>query len=293
MRKVIYILLVMVVLSGLASGMSFGSYVSTNEKQVDGRSAEFTINMMNLGEEKLNVEINSRNTETGTITTPSEVPLPPSQTSENPEKDLGDDEEWLLLSDGEYVKTKKVPVVFVANEAGNHEFRIDLNAEVSGNQLPGQIGSDYSTAQKVVQSRSYTFEVSRSSNPSGGNEAGNTAEGTSSETGTQTESSSISSDPSGIVDRARDLLNQDSDSSSQESQDQQANEEESDQTSSEEDELDDVQQESSSSPDNNRSEPASSSATGGFFEQTSSNPVTTVLLLGVMASIGYLVTVIA
>lgn len=283
--------LTLLVLIGLASGMSFGSYVSETQKEVDGRSAEFSINVMNLGQEDLTVSLSSRNSDSGTVTSPSEIPLQPSEVTSDPDTGLDEDEEWLLLANGKYVKTKKIPVVFVADEGSQHEFTVDLDAEVTGSPIQPSPGSDYSTAQKVVQSRSYRFEVSTSGVPGEADQdqesPGNDNPQSSSET---TDDSSFSSAASGIVDGARDFLGQDSDSEQEEAgeEDQQQTEDDGESQSTQTEETT-----PETGEDDESSETPGSQATGGFFAQTAANPVTATLLVGMMASVGYLMMVIA
>lgn len=300
-KKIVYSFICSVFVIGLVSGISFGSYVSNDQKSVEGSSAEFSIKIVNLGEEKLDISISGESDE-GDIRAPSSISLEPSEPTSNPSGELESDEEWFLLDDNKYVKAKTLPVIFVAQgqrNLVNHKFKVNLDAQRSSNSINQNGEEDYNTAQKVVQSRSYDFTVSTGSSASNSDgsrqsENSNTQESTNQDSAAGSALSSAARASSNFAQSARDFFGNNDDETDNKdvertSEDQ--SEQESEQPDGFEDSSDN-REESGSDSDDTEGSAQSSSITGQFIDQTTSNSSTATLLAGVLISITYLFTVI-
>ncbi|MFT4892370.1 MAG: hypothetical protein ACI8Z7_000142 [Candidatus Nanohaloarchaea archaeon] len=143
---------VVLMLVSLASASSFGSFSSDTTKQIDSSETRFSISVFNLGNQTLQLSINSTQPEGASIVHEDEIELEPSEVTRNP----SGDKQWFLTSNNRYVETTEIPVRFFRDadaSRDNFEFTVDIQASSSINE--GESG----VVQNIVQVRSYSYQV--------------------------------------------------------------------------------------------------------------------------------------
>lgn len=151
-RKLAALALISVFLVATASASSFGSFSSENEKEIDSLETGFTISVFNLGNETLELEINSTEPEGAAIVHENNIQLEPSEITRNP----SGDKTWFLTSNNRYVETTQIPVKFFRESdtsRNNFEFSVTLHASTSMEE--GEAG----VVQNIVQVRNYNYQV--------------------------------------------------------------------------------------------------------------------------------------
>ncbi|MFB6208337.1 MAG: hypothetical protein ABEJ69_03230 [Candidatus Nanohaloarchaea archaeon] len=286
LRRTGTLLLVSILLVSTVAGASFGSFTSKTEKSVDGRTATYTISVLNLGSSPMEIELEPYRVDDD-LTIRFDAPgdgfnsftLPPSEVTSNP----SDGKSWFLLKNGKYAETRKIKVKAFMDKARPDNiarFKVRLKA------APSTPESDYdggqaNPTQNVVQVREYSYtmetsagrtsvEESESENSTGTFErAANFGAGL-----VQNFNSGFNSMVGGFTGDSStnkpDIRVKDSGGNRQQ--------------------PDTEQQFSSDTQNTGTSGGSQNKATGGFF--SSVNPVTPVLLLGTLASMLYLLKVI-
>lgn len=283
MKKALSIILASILIASVASAMSFGSVVGDQERTIEGMTTTFNIAVMNLGEDPLQISFDVHEPEGADIILPDDQEMEPSITTENPgEYELDEDYRWFLLDDGEYVMVREFPVSLISDDhnANTFDFEVELSASM-GEDPRNNIEEDYSTTQRVVQTRNYEFNVEKlASSPSEISEDEiEYMEQTDLESQDSSDSGFASRIPSTseVTETARDTFDINF-GDNEEEQDAGEDLEEFDEFEGETEEEDETTQ--------------SSSITGSFVEEVSSSPSTATLILGVLASFAYLIMVI-
>lgn len=280
MRKTVAGIILLMML-GTAAGSSFGSFSSKTSVQTDSRSATFTVSTLNLGNENLNVKVESYDVDSDlnidvlTPTGNNPFTLQPSEVTSNP----SDSKTWFVLKNGEYAETQRVRIraVFDQERPDNQaSFKVRLQASPSSADSESSDENTTNPSQSVVQVRSYSYTVStstsRNAQASADEETSNNTQSFSSFVQSFTRSfnsivGSVSRDQGGGGQpdiRVQDDKNQEQDSGTQ-------------------DTSPDTTSPSSGDSEN------TTSPTGSFFSQV--NPVTPVLLIAALGSVAYLLRV--
>lgn len=148
------------VLVASASALSFGSFSGIESKTVYSDTAEFSVSVFNMGENPVNLEINSEKVDGADLIHPDSMTIAPSKVTRTP----GDDSEWFLLEDGRYVSVQNIPVeITTLSDTGRYDFDVSLSAS-SGSTGSGSSGA----VQNIVQTRSYSFEAAFEEKPDQG-----------------------------------------------------------------------------------------------------------------------------
>lgn len=273
--KYMLILALPILMISSVAGLSFGSYVVDDRSS--GNSANFEIKVMNLGDSTINVDVGSDYGSGLSASYPSTVTLEPSIATSDP-SDYDGDKDWFLLDDGKYVEVDTIPVA-INGESGDHSVDISLTAYEDSRNLGDIESPDYSLAQDVAQTRTYTLEASlrdRSPNRDVNQEPD-------SELDSETELEGIQESR---LESLREPFERFRLSDSSESEDSSFSQAESNNQ--------DSSNEGSSSEniDDNEVNPTETTPTGMFHEVSNSESTTMVLLGGAAASIIYLVTIL-
>ncbi|MFB6199839.1 MAG: hypothetical protein ABEJ83_03095 [Candidatus Nanohaloarchaea archaeon] len=149
-----------------ATAVSFGTMPSEKTKTTDSRTANFYIDMINTGNENLEIELQTLETEQGE-TVRYKIPeeyssgfqsfiLPPSKTTRNPEEDTN----WLYRGNGKYTETARIKIrAERSKDIQNMNFRVKVKAQ----QVTPENNSaeNVDPRQDVVQVRTYGFSFGK------------------------------------------------------------------------------------------------------------------------------------
>ncbi|MFB6204373.1 MAG: hypothetical protein ABEJ75_01875 [Candidatus Nanohaloarchaea archaeon] len=158
------LVLISIFLVSTAAGASFGSFSSGTEKTVNGRTATFTIEVLNLGSSPLHIELEAYQVDSD-VTVRFNAPgsgfnsftLPPSEVTSDPSSDAS----WFLLKNGKYVQTSEIKVKAFLDRARPDNvahFKVRVKASTATPDS-GYSGSQTNPTQSVVQVRSYSYTV--------------------------------------------------------------------------------------------------------------------------------------
>lgn len=280
---------VVLMLVSLASASSFGSFSSDTTKQIDSSETRFSISVFNLGNQTLQLSINSTQPEGASIVHEDKIELEPSEVTRNP----SGDKQWFLTSNNRYVETTEIPVRFFRDadtSRDNFEFTVDIQASTSINE--GESG----VVQNIVQVRSYSYQVEtdvdnvNSPDDDQGDETDSSDPGQSPGNG-----GTGGSSPGDTIGGIGDVIggsdgDQDQDEQDENNQNENDGEDETDQN------QDSPADRNSDSPgdreDTNTNSGESDSLTGRFLQSASVNGTTVVMFLLMAGSVVYFVRVI-
>lgn len=148
MKKTIMIGVILVFLSFNVSGSSFGSVAYQTNKKAS-LNTTFTLGLINLGDQSLEVSLSGSNMEKGELVLPDKKELPPSKISKNP-----GGSGWMSLDNGRYAKITEVTFwVISKGETGQESFNVQVEASTPREE------ADLNIEQRVVQTRNYEYQI--------------------------------------------------------------------------------------------------------------------------------------
>lgn len=136
-----------ILMTGTATATTFGTFQQQETKQTGGEPVEYTVGMVNLGQEPLTVNIEASETGLVSLNFEEQVILPPSQVSGNPEG-----RSWYALGNGSYAEITEYSFTAAARNFRNTSFTLDITAETNNSQGAGSY-------KQIIQERSYSFTL--------------------------------------------------------------------------------------------------------------------------------------
>lgn len=165
MEKKLLIGILTVLMVASASANAFGTIPSSTAKSVEGTSGNFHIDMMNLGDQSLKIFLQPKNMDNGTSvrfnvsgqgTGFRSFILEPSEVEQNP-RGQGP---WFLWKDGSYVKTSRVGIKAISEEARDDNIaRFDILVRAAPINNKEKEVENIDPSQSVVQVREYSFKL--------------------------------------------------------------------------------------------------------------------------------------
>lgn len=161
--KALLIIVLAVGLTATGVATSFGTFVTKDSDRLDGGQGDYTLKMMNLGDQAMDIEIEPYNVpDDVTVRVESgsgdfrSFRLEPSKVTSNPS---GDDN-WFVLRNGDYAKVKQIDISAIKSGSNNDGGEFDVRIRASSSQDETSTGGDETEpVQNVVQVRSHTFEM--------------------------------------------------------------------------------------------------------------------------------------
>lgn len=283
--KIPLILVLCTLLITTGASTSFGTFVTKSSDRLDGGRADYTLKMMNLGDQAMDIEIEPYNVpDDVTVRVDSgsgnfrEFRLEPSEITSNP----SDDKNWFFLRNGDYAEVTQVRISAIksGSNAEGGEFDIRIRAS-SSKETQYSEDDEAEPVQNIVQVRSHTFEmkpVNAQSGPSDSEETGGSEGSLDGSSLFQSFSSTVNDFVSGISG------SEETNSSEPEVRISGGEDEGTDEQNIRER----TESDQEDSPGTNQT--VGENVTGNFFSQT--NSLTPVLVIVALGSILYLVKVI-
>lgn len=134
-------------MTSTATATTFGTFQQQEIKETGGEPVEYTVGMVNLGEEPLKVNIEASETGLASLNLEQNISLEPSEVSSNPEG-----RNWYALGNGSYAKITEYRFDAAARSFRNTTFTLDITAETKNPEATGSY-------KQIIQERSYTFTL--------------------------------------------------------------------------------------------------------------------------------------
>lgn len=134
-----------------ASATVFGTFQYSSTKSTSGGPVEYEVGMLNLGDEPLQVSVETSEAENISLNFEEEITLRPSAVSTNP-----GDGRWYYLGNGSYAEVEVYSFDAASRDFRNRSFQVTFSAYRTGNNSQGGF-------QNIVQERSYRFNLLNSS----------------------------------------------------------------------------------------------------------------------------------